>query len=95
MHLAEWTDWRRKNPLRGSAAVLLSLAWAIWLSHFPLNRPTLWLALPALFAFAGMADTARCMQRKWSWYHGGIVLFLYMDMMAVTMILFLLIYPYW
>jgi hypothetical protein len=34
------------------------------------------------------------MRTKWSWYHGGVVLLIYMDLMAISMILFLLLYPY-
>ena len=42
----------------------------------------------------GTADTVRCMQRRWSFYHGGVILLIYMDLMALCMILFLLLYPY-
>jgi hypothetical protein len=34
------------------------------------------------------------MRTKWSWYHGGVVLLIYMDLMAISMILFFLLYPY-
>jgi hypothetical protein len=42
----------------------------------------------------GTLDTIRCMQRRWNFYHGGVVLCIYMDLMAVCLILFLLLYPY-
>ena len=42
----------------------------------------------------GTADTVRCIQRRWSFYHGGVLLCLYMDLMAITLVLFLLLYPY-
>ena len=54
----------------------------------------LWLTSIALFAIAGTIDTIRCMQRRWSFYHGGVLLLIYMDLMAVCLILFLLLYPY-
>ncbi len=95
MDLTLWTDWRRKSLLRPSVIVLLSLLWAFRLSHFPSNYPTLWLVVPTLLAMAGTADTVRCMQPRWSWYHGGVVLLIYMDLMVLTLILFFLIYPYW
>jgi hypothetical protein len=85
---------RRRSLLRGSVLVLVSLAWAFLLSDFPRNRPTLLLLLPSLFAVLGTVDTIRCMQRRWNFYHGGVVLCVYMDLMAVAMILFLLLYPY-
>jgi hypothetical protein len=83
-----------RSLLRGSVLVLLSLAAALLLSDFPHNRATPLLALPALFAVTGTADTVRCMQRRWSFYHGGVVLCIYMDLLALCLILFLLIYPY-
>lgn len=74
--------------------VLLSLGITLFLSDFPNNRANLFILLPALAAIAGTIDHLRCMRTKWSWYHGGVVLLIYMDMMAVSMILFFLLYPY-
>jgi hypothetical protein len=34
------------------------------------------------------------MQPRWSFYHGGVVLLLFMDMMAICLILFFLLFPY-
>jgi hypothetical protein len=45
-------------------------------------------------AALGTWDTIRCLQRRWSFYHGAVVVFIYMDIMALCMILFLLLYPY-
>lgn len=85
---------RRRSLLRGTLLVLLSVAASLLLSHFPHNRRTPLLVLPALAAIVGTIDTVRCMQRRWSLYHGGVLLFIYMDLMAVCLILFLLLYPY-
>lgn len=74
--------------------VLLSLGITLLLSDFPNNRANLFIVFPALAAAAGTIDHLRCMRTKWSWYHGGVVLLIYMDMMAISMILFLLLYPY-
>ena len=74
--------------------MLTSLAAAIFLSDFPHNHATPLLVFPTLAAIAGTADTVRCMQRRWSFYHGGVLLLIYMDLMALCMILFLLLYPY-
>ena len=52
------------------------------------------LILPALAAFAGTIDHVRCMRTRWSWYHGGVLLAIYADLMVLSMILFFLIYPY-
>jgi hypothetical protein len=85
---------RAQSLLRGNLLVLSSLAVALLLSDFPHNRATPLLVFPALFAIAGTADTVRCMQRRWSFYHAGVILCIYMDLMALCMILFFLLYPY-
>lgn len=85
---------RHHSLLRGSVLVLLSLGLALLLSDFPHNRATVFLALPALAAITGTIDTIRCMQPRWSLYHGGVLLLIYMDLMALCMILFFLLYPY-
>lgn len=64
------------------------------LSDFPNNRPNPWIVIPALLSVAGTVDHLRCMKTEWSWYHGGVILMIYMDLMAVSMILFFLLYPY-
>ena len=85
---------RKRSLLRGCLLVLTSLGAAIFLSDFPHNHATPLLVFPALVAIVGTADTIRCMQRRWSFYHGGVLLLIYMDLMALCMILFLLLYPY-
>jgi hypothetical protein len=85
---------RRHSLVRASALVLLSFAAALLLSDFPNNRRNLFLILPALIASIGTADTIRCVQTRWSYYHAGVILCIYMDIMAVGMIVFFLLYPY-
>jgi hypothetical protein len=85
---------RSRSLLRGCLLVLSSLAAAVYLSHFPDNHATPLLIFPTLVAMAGTADTVRCVQRRWSFYHGGVLLLIYMDLMALCMILFLFLYPY-
>ena len=87
-------DLRRPSLLRGSLLVLLSLPASILLSHFPNNHATLLLILPVVTAVIGTADTLRCLQRRWSFYHAGVILLIYMDLMAVSMIIFFFLYPY-
>ena len=85
---------RKRSLLRGILLVLISLFASILLSGFPQIHRTPSLILPTLAAAAGTADTVRCMQRRWSFYHGGVLLLIYMDLMALCMIIFLLLYPY-
>ncbi len=71
-------------------SLVLALVWA----GYPNPHTNPGLVLPAVLAFAGTLDTMRCLRLKWSFYHGGVMLLLYMDIMAIAMILFLLFYPY-
>ncbi|RSL18548.1 hypothetical protein EDE15_4137 [Edaphobacter aggregans] len=89
-----WFNPRIPSLLRGSILVLVSLSISLLLSHFPHNHATMLLAIPALTATAGTIDTVRCLQGPWSFYHAGVILFVYMDLMALCMILFFLLYPY-
>ena len=85
---------RRPSLARGNILVGASVLATIFISHFPHIRPTLLLIPPALLSFIGTAETVRCIQRRWSFYHAGVLLCIYMDLMAVAMVLFLLVYPY-
>ena len=83
------------SVLRGSALVLASLGVAWLLSDFPNNRATPLLIIPAIVAVIGGADTFRCMRHpRWDLFHLGVLLCLYMDLLAICLILFLLLYPY-
>ena len=94
-NLPPFFDLHRHSLSRGNLLVLLSLLAAVVLSDFPHNRPTMLLLLPALSAMVGTGETVRCMRRRWDFYHAGVILCIYMDLMALAVILFLLIYPYW
>ena len=85
---------RCHSLVRGSLLVLASLAVAIRLSDFPNNRATPLLVFPVIFALLGTADTTRCLQRRWSFYHAGVILLIYMDLMAISMVIFFFLYPY-
>ncbi len=85
---------RLKSLARGNLIVLAALAAAIPMSGFPHLRANPLLAVPAFVCVLGTADTVRCMRKRWSFYHGGVLLCLYMDLMAISLILFFLFYPY-
>jgi hypothetical protein len=87
-------DVRRHSLVRGTLLVLGSFFASFRLSGFPATRATLLLAIPAVLAMVGTVDTARCVPREWTLYHGGVILLLMMDMMAICLILFFLIAPY-
>ena len=73
---------------------MCSVVVSLPLSGFPNDHATLLLLIPAIFAAIGTIDTIRCMQPRWNWYHGGVILCIYMDLMALSIILFFLLYPY-
>jgi hypothetical protein len=85
---------RHRSLVRGNVLVWASLVGAVWISNFPHTRASALQIFPTLAALAGTADTLRCIRKRWSFYHAGVLLCLYMDLMAVSVILFLLIYPY-
>ncbi|HEY0785162.1 MAG TPA: permease [Acidobacteriaceae bacterium] len=83
-----------RSLTRGTLLVGISLASSFVLSGFPEVRPAPAIALPLAVALWGSCETARCLGRQWSWYHSSVLLLLGSDVMALTMMLFLLIFPY-
>jgi hypothetical protein len=92
--LRAFFNLRSRSLVRGTTLVLASLAASLIFSGFP-HVHTAWpLVFAALAALWGTYETTRCLRLRWSFYHGGVLLLLYMDVTALTMILFLLLYPY-
>ncbi|HUZ04292.1 MAG TPA: hypothetical protein VMU62_02955 [Acidobacteriaceae bacterium] len=87
-------NYRFHSLLRAHVLVIGSLGASFLLTKFPTNEPDPWMIFPVLIAFLGTVETFRCLRRHWSLYHGAVLISLYMDMMALTMILFLALYPY-
>lgn len=85
---------QRKSLVRGTLLALGSLWASFRLSGYPEMHICLWLIVPLLTACAATWDTARCLQKRWSFYHGGVILLIYVDLMILLMISFLLLAPY-
>ena len=85
---------RKKSLARGTVLALGSLWLSFRLSGFPEVRPCLWLIATLLIACLATWDSARCLQKRWSFYHGGVILLIYVDLMVILMIAFLLLAPY-
>lgn len=85
---------QRKSLVRGTVLALGSLWASFHLSGYPEMHSCLWLIVPLLTASAATWDTARCLQKRWSFYHGGVILLIYVDLMILLMISFLLLAPY-
>jgi len=54
---------------------------------------SVWQFLPVLTAFVGMVETARCLGRRWSLYHAGVLILLYSELMILAMAVFFWVYP--
>ena len=52
-----------------------------------------WQFLALLVAAWGMAETARCLRRRWSLYHAGVLILLYADLMILAGIVVLIAVP--
>jgi len=85
---------RARSLVRGTVLVFGSVLLAFLLAGFPNVHGSLLLVLPTALAFWGTWETTRCLRRRWSFYHGGVLLLLYADVLALALILFLFLYPY-
>lgn len=85
---------RKKSLARGTVLALASLWASFRLSGFPEVHVCLWLIAPLLLTSAATWDTTRCLQKRWTFYHGGVILLIYVDLMVLLMISFLLLAPY-
>jgi hypothetical protein len=87
---------RYKSLLRGVLLSLAAFAASLRLAGFPdINalHGSSWQILVLLFACWGMIETARCLGRKWSLYHAGVLILLYSELMILALVIFLCIYP--
>lgn len=85
---------RVSSLMRGTLLVLGSVAMALVCGGFPDVHASAWLLIPAAGGLVGTFETTRCLRRKWSFYHGGVLLLLYADVLALALIFFLLLYPW-
>ena len=85
---------QKKSLARGTLLALGSLWISFRISGFPEVHICLWLIMPLLVTCAATWDTARCLQKRWSFYHGAVLLLLYVDLMVLLMISFLLLAPF-
>ena len=86
---------RRPSLLRGVLLALGALAASLLLAGLPFAdapRGSVWQFAPALADFYGMIETARCLGRRWSFYHVGVLILLYSELMILSMVLFFWVY---
>ncbi|MFP5204419.1 MAG: permease [Acidobacteriota bacterium] len=84
---------RQKSLARGILLSVGAFFLALRLAGFPdihKLHGSPWEVLALLCALWGMAETARCLQRRWSFYHAGVLILLYTDLMILAAIVALL-----
>jgi hypothetical protein len=87
---------QQRSLVRGIVLAMGAFAVSLRLGGFPdikALHSSHWQIIPALVAFAGMVETARCLDRRWSLYHAGVLMLLYTDLMILAMAVFLFLYP--
>lgn len=82
--------------MRAIALSVGAFAASLRLAGFPyiqdLHRSP-WQILALLVAAWGMAETARCLQSRWSFYHAGVLILLYSNLMILATIVVLMVVP--
>jgi hypothetical protein len=87
---------RQKCLVRGVGLALCAFAASLLLAGFPhiaSLHGSRWQALTMLAAGWGLGETARCIRRRWCFYHAGVVLLLYSELMILVLTVFLTFYP--
>ena len=91
-----FVNLRQKSLVRGIGLSLGAFIASLLLAGFPHIENlhgSRWQLAALLVGAWGMVEVGRCLQRKWSLYHGGVLLLLYADLMILAMIVFLVAYP--
>ena len=86
---------RQRSLARGVLLALGALTGSLCLAGLPLaNAPhaSPWQFLLAPIVCWGMVETFRCLDRRWSLYHAGVLILLYSELMILAMVLFLWVY---
>jgi hypothetical protein len=84
---------RQRSLMRGMTLSLGAFLAGLRLAGFPHVEHihgSNWELAALLAAAWGMAETARCLQRKWSLYHAGVLILLYSDLLILMAIVALL-----
>jgi hypothetical protein len=87
---------RRRSLVRGIVLALVAFGGSLRLGGFPdINalHASHWQICAGLVAFWAMFETARCLGRRWSLYHAGVLLLLYTDLMILAMAVVLFLFP--
>lgn len=87
---------RQRSLARGVTLALCAFATSLLLAGFPYIgnlHGSHWQVLTMIGAGWGMGETARCIRRHWCFYHAGVILLLYSELMILILTAFLTFYP--
>ncbi|HUY95863.1 MAG TPA: hypothetical protein VMU71_11215 [Terracidiphilus sp.] len=87
---------RRPSLVRGIVLAVLAFLVSLRLGGFPdINalHSSRWQAIPVLMTCTAMFELARCLSRRWSLYHAGVLIFLYTAVMILVMSILLFFFP--
>lgn len=85
---------RHKSLARGIVLSMGAFTASLLLAGFPdVNHlhSSSWQFAALLGALWGTAETARCLRRKWSLYHAGVLILLYTNLIILAAIMALLL----
>jgi hypothetical protein len=85
---------RARSLVRGTVLMVGSLVLAFVVGGFPNVQASLLMVVPVALAGWSTWEMTRCLQRRWSFYHGGVLLLLYADVLVLALVVFLMLYPY-
>lgn len=81
---------RDRSLARGVLLSLGAFVASLRLAGFPYIEKlhgSRWQILAVPFACWGMVETVRCLHKKWDFYHAGVILLLYSELMILAMVL--------
>lgn len=86
---------RRRSLARGLLLTLGAFVASLLLAGFPYIERlhgSRWQIACLLAGLWGMVETGRCLERRWSLYHAGVLILLYSDLVILAMITFVVFY---
>lgn len=88
-------ELRKRSLARGVLLSLGAFAGSLRLAGFPYIQKlhgSTWQIVAVPFACWGMLETARCLRRRWSLYHAGVIILLYAELMILALTLSLWVF---
>lgn len=81
--------------MRGILLALGAFGGSLRLAGFPYIENlhgSPWQIVPLSLICWAMVETARCLERRWSLYHAGVLILLYTELMILALVLFLWVF---